>query len=275
MEPKINVGVIGAGFIGGAIIRAFSGHQTIHVYDLGKKIGSLNEVVQNSKVIFVCLPTPQNKDGSCNTDIVQGVLADIDHLLQANDWGHPEVVVKSTCEPTFFRRAAEQYRSFTLLYSPEFLTARTADLDFINSNRFIIAGFAHWHDSSYDNLITIDLLRNRFPGAPIYTTSWEEAAMVKYTINNFFVTKISFFNEIHEMCEKLNIDYNRVIGQVLNDGRIARSHFQVPGHDGKFGFGGACFPKDSAAFIKIAEDLGCNADMVKAARKVNERRRTP
>ena len=265
----INIGVVGAGFVGGAIIRAFSGYQPIHVYDLGKKIGSLDEVVENAKVIFVCLPTPENADGTCNTDIVRGALLDIDHLVTAKGLAHKEVIIKSTCHPLFFQEMQKQLKSIELLYMPEFLTARTADLDFINSNRFIIGAESGAALARPGHAYL--LFRYRFPGAPIHFMTWEEAAMVKYVTNNFFVTKVSFFNEVHEMCEMLNIDSNKVIGEVLNDGRIGRSHFQVPGPDGKLGFGGACFPKDSSAFVKLAEELGCHADIVKAAKKVNKR----
>lgn len=264
------IGVIGAGFVGGAIIRAFSGYSPITVYDKGKDIGSLQKAIVNSDVIFVCLPSPEAEDGDCDTSIIEETLEAI-HKELRKDTKDPEVevVIKSTVPPKFFAIAQKKYPGFNLLFMPEFLTARTADLDFINAPRHIIG----CEDPANRKLFikTVTVFRKRFPKVPMQAMTWEAAAMVKYVTNSFFVTKVSFFNEVHEICEKMNIDSAMVIGEVLNDGRIGRSHFQVPGPDGKLGFGGACFPKDSAAFIKIAEELGCPADIVKAAKKVNKR----
>jgi UDPglucose 6-dehydrogenase len=110
------------------------------------------------------------------------------------------------------------------------------------------------------------LFNHRFPGRTIVKLTAEEAESIKYIINCFLATKVIFFNEIRlGYCEKYGLDYDRVMGQVMGDGRIAYSHTQVPGHDGDFGFGGTCFPKDICALIDQMEKQGFDPKLLKAA----------
>lgn len=269
MTRDLTLGFVGAGFVGGAMIRGFSNWYSLAIYDRDKKIGSLEEVALHSDVIFLCLPTPEAADGSCDTSIVKSVLDDLNSALENNDLADKEVVVRSTVPPEWIPSIARNYDRFSLLFMPEFLTARSADIDFLNSSRFIIGTSDPEEESNY--YMTYSVFHRRFPGAPIKVMTWEEASMVKYTVNNFFCVKVSFFNEIYDMCVEMGVNPETVINEVMNDGRIGRSHFQVPGPDGQRGYGGACFPKDSAAYCKIAEGLGLDATMVEAAREVNRR----
>lgn len=265
----IRLGFVGAGFVGGAMIRGFSNFFPITVFDKGKQIGSLEEVAKNSDVIFLCLPTPEGPNGECNTSIVHSVLMDLHSALENAELCDKEVVIRSTIPPEWISSVSRGFDRFTILFMPEFLTARCADLDFITSSRFII-GTAEPEDT-IDYLFTQTVFERRFPGTPVKIMTWEEAAMLKYAVNNFFCVKVSFFNEIYDMCVNMGVDPDRVIHEMLNDGRIGRSHFQVPGPDGKRGFGGACFPKDSAAYCHIASAVDVEPIMVEAARKVNKR----
>jgi len=268
-DEGIRLGFIGSGFVGGAMIRGFSNFFPISVYDKGKDIGSLKHVVENSDVIFLCLPTPEDVNGECDTSIVHSVLMDLHSALENAHLCDKEVVIRSTVPPEWISSVARGLDRLTLLFMPEFLTARCADLDFINSNRFVI-GTGEPADSM-DYIMTKAVFERRFPGAPVKIMTWEEAAMLKYAVNNFFVVKVSFFNEIYDMCVNMDVDPDRVIHEMLNDGRIGRSHWQVPGPDGKRGYGGACFPKDSAAYCHIARAVDVEPIMVTAARKVNQR----
>jgi UDPglucose 6-dehydrogenase len=265
--PPVRLGFIGAGFVGGAMIRGFSNFFKCSVYDKRNEDGSLQQVAENSDVIFVCVPTPEAPDGSCDTSIVLEVLTDLHRVLDNAQLADIEVVVRSTVPPEWISSVSRGFDRFRLLFMPEFLTARCADLDFINSNRFII-GTADPEETE-DYCLTKSVFRHRFPGTPIKIMTWEEAAMLKYAVNNFFVVKVSYFNEIYDMCVNSGIDPDRVIHEMLNDGRIGRSHYQVPGPDGKRGWGGACFPKDSAAYMVIAEKIVVDPIMVRAARRVN------
>jgi UDPglucose 6-dehydrogenase len=239
-----HLGFVGAGFVGGAMIRAFSGYFPMTVYDLGKGIGSLDDIVDKSDVIFVAVPTPMRKDGSCDTRIIEEVLLEIDGKLTQKT----EVVVRSTCPPQFFLQIHEKLNRTTLVFMPEFLTERTADLDFINAPRYI---FGVYHPNL--PLKVADVFEERFPRTRQTKMTWEEASLVKYGTNVFFTIKIAFFNELYKLAEGMDANPEEVIAEILQDGRIGRSHFQVPGHDGDFGFGGHCFPKDSQAFCAFAD----------------------
>lgn len=265
----VRLGFIGAGFVGGAAIRAFSNWFPITVYDKDKRIGSIEEVAQNSDVIFLSLPTPEGPNGACDTRILTSVLNDLNSAFENYDLSDKEVVIRSTVPPEWISQIARGFDRFTLLFVPEFLTARCADIDFINSTRFIIG--VSDPDEFEDYQQTFYVFATRFPGTPIKIMTWEEAALIKYAVNNFFCVKVSFFNEIYDICVNMGVNPDKVIQEVLNDGRIGRSHFQVPGPDGMRGYGGACFPKDSAAYLHIAEDVGVEPTMVSAAREVNRR----
>ena len=90
----------------------------------------------------------------------------------------------------------------------------------------------------------------------------KEASVIKYTINSFLATKVMFFNQIYQMSQDNNLDFNKIINAVGSDPRIGQSHTRVPGFDGKFGFGGACFPKDTLAFIEYNDNLTVLAEAV-------------
>lgn len=256
-----HLGFVGAGFVGGAMIRAFSGYFPMTVYDLGKGVGSLDDIVDKSDVIFVAVPTPMRKDGSCDTRIVEEVLLEIDSKLTQKT----EVVVRSTCPPRFFVPLQEKLNRTTLVFMPEFLTERTADLDFINAPRFIFGC-----EYPNINLKVQGVFEERFPRTRQVKMTWEEASLVKYGTNVFFSIKLSFFNELHQIAESMNANPDDVIAEILQDGRIGRSHFQVPGHDGDFGFGGHCLPKDNRAFSAFTDEYL----MADAAWEVNNRMRS-
>ena len=118
------------------------------------------------------------------------------------------------------------------------------------------------------------MFRKAFPTIPIVKTGYKTAEMVKYFINNFLTTKVLFANEMHEICNSLQIDYDKVVEYSLYDQRIGRSHLAVPGPDGDFGVGGHCFPKDLAAMIYLAESVELSAQILKCVQNKNEKIRT-
>ena len=95
-----------------------------------------------------------------------------------------------------------------------------------------------------------------FPNAHIIKTGSTHAEMIKYFTNSFLATKVSFANEMYDLCLKLNLDYDKVVEYSVLDKRIGNSHLNVPGPDGDLGFGGHCFPKDLSALIKLSDDIG-------------------
>ena len=100
-------------------------------------------------------------------------------------------------------------------------------------------------------------------------TDYESAEMVKYMTNTFLATKVSFLNDMKILCEKVGGKWEDVLEGFIRDGRVGHSHLNVPGHDGKFGFGGSCFPKDIQAIINYADSLGLTMDTLKGVWKTN------
>jgi UDPglucose 6-dehydrogenase len=141
-----------------------------------------------------------------------------------------------------------------LVHNPEFLTAANANLDYVNQEFAIIGGRigAYVHEAER-------ILRLSLPTiSTVFRCSIGEASLAKYTINTFLATKVVFMNEIQQLALASNLDYNKISQIVIADRRIGTSHMQVPGPDGSFGFGGACFPKDTSALLKYAEGLDIN-----------------
>ena len=95
--------------------------------------------------------------------------------------------------------------------------------------------------------------------------------MVKYMTNTYLATKVSFANEIYQICEKLNIDYDKVVEYSTLDERLGYSHWSVPGPDEDFGFGGHCFPKDLQALISVADELDLDVDVLRSTQHTNDK----
>lgn len=254
------MGVIGGGFVGGAVSRAFDLSVDLRIYDVNKKLAthSLGDTC-NSEYIFICVPTPMGHNGECNTTIVDSVCDDIHKNSETN----PICIIKSTVPVGTTTYLRNKY-NLRLVFNPEFLTARNADIDYLTANRHVVGGRPEDVDEA------AKLFEHRFPGKTFVKMNTEEAEAVKYIINCYLATKVIFFNEMKlGFCDKYDLDYDRVIGQVMSDGRIAHSHSQVPGHDGEYGFGGACFPKDLSAMITQIEKKGFDPKLLKACQEQN------
>lgn len=261
MEYKI--GIIGQGFVGTAIRSGLSKTYEIETYDKYKKelstCSSIEELCEKSNVIFVCLPTPMLKDGSCDLKIIMGVFEDLNRFTTTKQ----TIVLKSTVPPGTTKKLNLKYKNLKTVFSPEFLTEANYISDFKNQTRIIIGG-PRPHSSRIKNLF-----RKVFREIPIIKTSSDIAEMVKYTSNCFLATKVGFANEISQICKNYDIDYDKVIEYALYDDRLGRTHWSVPGPDGKSGFGGSCFPKDINAMINFAKEIGINPTIMKSVWEKN------
>jgi len=262
-----NIGVVGNGFVGSAVQFGFSPSTgcdyEVRVYDKdpSKSVDSIEETVNESEFIFLSVPTPSNKDGSMNLDIVEQALQDISDV---NKYQGNIVLLRSTVTPGTTRKLQDKYPNLRIVFNPEFLTEQNAKYDFINQARIIIGG-----DEVYSKQVG-DLYRLRFgESQPIIETNWETAELIKYMSNCFFTTKISFMNEMYQIAEKCGVDWDVALDGFFRDGRVGHSHMNVPGPDGKFGFGGSCFPKDIQALIHFGESLGLNMSTLKGTWKTN------
>ena len=256
----MNIGIIGQGFVGNAIYQKFKNYYDVLTFDIKGVIhcnSTLEEINENCNIIFVCLPTPMNADGSCNVSIVESVLNDLE-ILSSLEQEEKIIVIKSTIPPNTTKKWNKEYTFLDIVFSPEFLTEANAVSDFNNQTRIILGG---------DKIPTTKLkpiFAKAFPKATIIKTDSTYAEMIKYVTNSFLATKVSFANEMYQICKGLDVDYDKVIEYACYDERLGKSHWSVPGPDGDFGYGGHCFPKDVKALITVAGDLNVFPEMLMA-----------
>ncbi len=247
------IGIIGNGFVGSSVSFGFS-PQTgcdadVKVYDkdVSKSTHTLNEVVNDSNFIFLSVPTPSNQDGSISLDIIYDVFEDIHNVIDYEKNNQPIILIRSTITPGTTSKIQIKY--------PKMI---------INQSRFIVGG-------SWGNTMMVEnLYKWRFgESTPVIKTNYQTAELIKYMNNCFFATKVSFLNEMYQIAEKCGANWEEAVEGFVRDGRIGHSHMNVPGPDGKFGFGGSCFPKDIQAMINFADSLGVSSDVLKGAWKKN------
>ena len=261
-KMKTKIGVIGQGFVGTAIREGLGHIFNIQTYDKFKKESStcktLEELSKKVEILFVCLPTPMNPDGSCNLSIIESVIEQLDEYNNNNI-----AVIKSKIPPGTTERMNSQCQNLKVVFSPEFLTEANFIEDFKNQNRVIIGG-PRPASTKVKNLFT-----KAFPGITIVKTGSNTAESVKYFTNCFLAVKVGFANEFKQVCDKINVDFDKVVEYGLYDKRIGPTHFSVPGPDEKPGFGGSCFPKDLNAFISIATEKGISPMILSATWQKN------
>jgi UDPglucose 6-dehydrogenase len=299
----MSIGVIGQGFVGGSLTTVFSEcGLDVYAYDKSGKYAkgalpshgdpaagypdSVKELVLDNEdggtpgftnVYFVCLPTPMFEDGSADLSIVESVLEEL-----ASIPGERIAVVKSTVPPGSTERWNKMFngRGLYIVFNPEFLTEANAVNDMREQNRIILGG-----PRPYINTVR-NIFQRAFPKVPIVKTSSTTAEMVKYVTNCMLAVKVSFANEVSQICEALdnnglNIDYDKVVEYAKFDRRLGDSHWSVPGpvptHDGRHvrGFGGHCFPKDINALMSVARQYNIDPKVMQAAWEKNLEVRGP
>ena len=256
----MQIGIVGQGFVGTAVNEGLKQHFQIETFDIAKDstCKSIDELAIKSDVIFVCLPTPMKENGECYLGILEEVLSDLDYINRCKT-----IVVKSTIPPGSTEKFNKIYKNINIVFNPEFLTEANSVEDFKNQNRIIIGG---------PRPATTQVKRifdKAFPKVPIIKTGSTTAEMVKYFLNSFLATKVSFANEMYQICKGLNIDYDKVTEYAKYDERLGKSHLNVPGPDGDFGYGGHCFPKDVRALIQVAQELDIIPRMLLATNSKN------
>jgi nucleotide sugar dehydrogenase len=239
------IGVIGNGFVGKATYQLQCKDIHIKVYDINEELcipkGITLDKMNDCDLIFVCVPTPMSKDGSCHLDIVKNVLYDL-NKINYNGF----VVLRSTVPVG----TSDELKCY---FMPEFLTEKNFIDDFINNKDWIFGLLNTNNDIDYKfkhkitELINIAYDNGCIKYNTLHFLTNKEAEMVKMFRNCFLSTKVSFCNEMYEFCQKKYINYENVRKIAANDERINHSHTSVPGHDGKRGFGGTCFPKDTSS----------------------------
>ena len=260
------LGVIGHGYVGESQSFAFSPSFDVRVYDKDslKSTHSLDEVLE-SNFVFVCVPTPMKKDGNQDLRILFNVLEDI-----SKSSINALVVIKSTILPIHLQDLFKIYSKIVI--NPEFLTERNATEDFINSKLIIFGGTS----SLCDEISNFYRNHTACIESVHHFTDPITACFVKYSINSFLASKVIFFNELKVLFDKSSSkdSWKKFTNLLSIDERIGSTHMSVPGHDNRLGFGGACFPKDTNAFIKYSEEVNAKLNLLDEVVRINNKIRS-
>ena len=254
--------VVGTGMVGGALQHYLEKKSTVHtqegielfLYDKGKNIGSPEEV-NKAELVFICVPTPYLKDDEgFDLSYVEDALG----ILK----GEKVVVIKSTVMPGTTEMLQKKYPQHKMLMNPEFLTEETADQDMRYPDRQIVGYTEKSHSVAEDVMQLLPLA----PFERILPAT--EAEMVKYFGNTWFSVKVSFANQMYDLCQSLGIDYDRMVEAAAADKRIGRTHLNIF-HKGYRGYGGKCLVKDIRALIQLADGKGIDLRIHKVVELIN------
>lgn len=253
---KKTVGIIGNGFVGESMAFAFSPISEVKIYDINPlRTNCTLDEVHECDYVFVCVPTPMDFNGKQDISYIEEVFK-----YASNK---PIYIIKSTILPGTTERLIGEYPKLKIIFSPEFLTERTAKLDMLTQSRIILGG-------EYELTKQVEKLFNeRFMNRHIIHTDSKTAEFIKYMNNTFFATKVSIMNEFYRLSNVLNVNWEGALYGFASDGRVGDSHLHVPGPDGKLGFGGTCFPKDINALINVAKENSVDMNVLEAAWKTN------
>lgn len=240
-KKKLNMAVVGHGFVGAAVDYGFPDSNCKKTIIDPKYGSSVDDLGKDIEVSFVCVPTPMADDASIDASILVSTVNKL--LLHTRGL----IVIKSTVIPSIIHALAQDER---VIYNPEFLTEKSANEDFVNPPMHVFGG----KTEKTKELEEIYETYSACKPCVVYHMSAEEASFVKYGMNTFLMTKVLFFNQLFDLVEKQGLNYNVIRNAIGTDPRIGHSHSTVPGHDSRKGAAGACFAKDSPAFIMYARD---------------------
>jgi len=242
----MKIAIIGYGFVGRALEAGLKDNVKTYLVDplLKTDISDLKKF--SPEIVFICVPTPMSDDGSQDISILENVITQIKNIAK-----RPLIVLKSTVLPNHLSSIEKIIPE--IVYNPEFLREKYANEDFINSDLIIFGGLKKYTSllaDFYDN-------HTKCINKNFQFTDLISASLIKYSINSYLSTKVIFFNELNKLFNKAGAQdsWENFIKILSTDKRIGSSHMEVPGPDGRFGFGGACFPKDCNAFYSYSKDI--------------------
>lgn len=265
---KLKLGIIGHGFVGTAVDNGFDKNVDKFIVDINKNNNTIQDLVEyNPSIVFICVPTPQQESHEdVDISIAREVLIELE---QQNYKGI--IVIKSTITPQHLIQFKKQFNKLKIIYNPEFLTEANSLQDFIDPNMQILGG--KWKDC--EAVEKAYIRHSSVKIVPTFKVDLITASLIKYTINSWLATKVIFFNELRELFDasSSHSSWSQFTDMLTRDPRIGDSHLKVPGPDGKKGFGGHCFPKDTNALIYYAKLKGVDLSILKQAIKKNNKLR--
>ncbi|MGA3291572.1 MAG: hypothetical protein ABSC49_00285 [Candidatus Microgenomates bacterium] len=261
----MNVGIIGYGFVGRATGEGFVTNPKNNVFWFDKYKESKNtlvEVIDNSDFVFVCVPTPIFDDYSgMDMSIVEEVIDEVAPKISGTD---KILILKSTSLPGTIKKMSKKYPKVNFVMNPEFLTQENANADFLNPARTVIGS----DDEEVADRV-VELYRTILSKEQKYfIVDPTSAELTKYMSNLLLASKIMLGNEFYFLAAKVGANYDEVRQAVEADPRIG-TFLKVPGWDGDFGFGQACFPKDMVGILGLAKKIGINMPALKAVWEEN------
>ena len=261
------IGIIGYGFVGKATSQ-LSEDDSYEVYDPIYDEYSDNLQAYEQDLVFVCVPTP-----TVNNEVDLSIIHEVVDKWSSLKKRDSILIIKSTVPSGTIDELCSKYSTTNIIHNPEFLTERTANYDFLNPVEVVLGG-------SKESCLKVKEVYEKFyqnDKIKYYITSAKEAELLKTTRNSFYALKVTFFNEVYNLCNNLGIDYDSFIKMFSLDGEhpwIGNQHMMVPGPDGKFGFGGKCLPKDSEGLYGLSESLGCPMELLNKAIEINKTQRS-
>lgn len=255
----MKIGIVGNGVVGGAIMQFYAqkNHQ-VFAYDKDPlKSHYPFEKLKDCDAIFVSVPTLTMDNG--NQDLMP-LLTTIQNLNQMKFKGL--IIHKCTVVPGTTRYLQTEFKNLRILHCPEFLTERNSKDDYKNAKAVLLSGA----DDDRKECVKLfgDKVIHEF-------RDYESTEIAKYMHNCFLATKVSFFNEMFDVCKHYSVGYASIISALEWMGGIGHSHMQVPGPDGKRGWGGMCFPKDTRAFVNVLTKHGIWPETLAGAIKTNRK----
>jgi UDPglucose 6-dehydrogenase len=253
----MKIGIVGLGIIGKANSRGFKflKHKVVS-HDIAIK--SKIENLINSEIIYICVPTPSKKNGSCDTNIVESVILE---LININFSGI--IAIRSTVEPGFTEKMINKYKNKKICFVPEFLRERAAYKDFIDNHNLCLVGTKN--KKVYKKVIKSHegLAKNFVMLKP------NEAELVKYFSNVYAALKITFANNMFEIAKKMKCNYKKIKNTYMYMGRSKDVYLDA--NKNLRGYAGVCLPKDTKAIIYLIKKKNINLDLIKTIEKDNNK----
>lgn len=253
----MKLGIIGLGVVGNAVKCGLSalGHE-IYTHDI--KLNTSINIVENTKIVFVCVPSPSTDIGACDTSIIESVINELNELKYVGI-----IAIRSTVVPGFTERMSILYNNLTICFVPEFLRERCALDDFVNQHMLLAVGT---NDINVYN--TVVAVHGNYPKQSIRITP-TEAEILKYFNNVYAALRISFANIMYDVATQLDCNYTTIKNAYIMTGKSTDIYLDA--NPQLRGYSGPCLPKDTKALSMFIKQMNLNYDLIDAIHNDNEK----